>query len=57
MRQTLITLLVLVMLAVQTTCNQVLRQVHESDTVVGNLLAEPYLAIILSLLCIFATLI
>ena len=57
MRQTLITLLVLVMLAVQTTCNTLSRQVHDSDTVIGNILAEPYLAILMSLLCIMAFLI
>lgn len=55
MRQTLIALLVVLMMAMQTTCTQIAS--HQSDTVVGNLLAEPYLAIVMSLLCLIAALI
>ena len=54
MKQALIVLICVLMMAFQTTCTQV---THLSDTVVGNLLAEPYLAILLSILCIITTLI
>lgn len=55
MKQTLIVLICVLMMALQMTCNQVVS--HQSDTVVGNLLAEPYLAVLLSLLGLIATLI
>ena len=56
MKQALITLLVILMMTLQTTCNSLIRS-HESSSVVANLLTAPYIAVLLSVLCIFATLI
>jgi hypothetical protein len=53
MKNFLFTLICLIVLLVQTTANQM----HTSGTVVGNILAEPYLAVLASLLVLVATVI
>lgn len=53
MKNLLFALLCFIVLIAQTTCIEL----HSSSTVVGNMLAEPYLAILASLLILIATLI
>jgi hypothetical protein len=53
MNSTLFTLLVLLVLVIQTTANTL----HQSNTVVGNILAEPYIAIFATLLLLICTVI
>jgi hypothetical protein len=50
MRSTLFAILVLLVLAMQTAANTI----HASNTVVGNILAEPYVAIFATLLLLIA---
>lgn len=56
MNQLLFTLLVLVALVYQAAAVP-LAASHESETVLGNILAEPYLAMLVSFIVLVATLI
>lgn len=56
MNSLIVTLIVMLCLAYQTACNT-LTNVHEQSTVVSAMLAEPYLAALLSLVLLIATLI
>jgi hypothetical protein len=53
MKNYLFALICLIVLFMQTTANEM----HASGTVVGNILAEPYLAVLASLLILVATMI
>lgn len=57
MRQALIALLVVLMMTIQSTAAGLTRTIHDSDTVVGNTLAEHYLVLLATIILFIAALI
>ena len=54
MKQALITMLVVLMMALQTNCNTL--EMHDEANVVANLLSAPFYTVLLSVLCILISL-